>query len=152
MTEAVGVCLICESFLEYLQTVAWCKQGEDVLVAVQKCTPEIIVSFGEHEVKVFPGGTSVKVNKSWLTYLQEKNSEGTPLPILMVWRSTGVEIWYRRHQSWDFPYDMWQNPIAEAYERERLFLPAEHGGAKFQEFHKELCSKSNACPTAIPPQ
>jgi hypothetical protein len=105
MTEAVGTCLICESFLEFLQGLAWCKQGDNTLVAVHKCTSEFVVAFGDHEVKVFPGGTNVKVNKSWLSYLQEKNEEGTPLPILLVWRPAGVELWYRRHNSWDFPYD-----------------------------------------------
>src|SRR5262249_40910532 len=132
MTEAVVTCLICQNFLEFLQTLAWCKQSDDVLVAVQKCTPEIIVAFGDHEVKVFPGGTAVKMNKSWLSFLKEKNGEGTPLPFLFIWQKTGVELWYRRHNSWDFPYDMWQqNSVAEAYERERVFLPAEHGGPKF---------------------
>lgn len=152
MTEAVSTCLICDSFLEYLQTLPWCKQGEDTLVAVHKCTPEIVVAFGDHEVKVFPGGTNVRVNKSWLAYLQEKNEEGTPLPMLLVWRPAGVEMWYRRHNSWDFPYDMWQNPVAEAYERERVWLPAEHGGAKFKQAMTDLLAKSNACPTQIPKQ
>jgi len=153
MAEAVTTCLICESFLEYLQALPWCKQGEDTLVAVHKCTPEFVVAFGDHEVKVFPGGTNVKVNKSWLAYLQEKNEEGTPLPILLVWRPAGVELWYRRHKSWDFPYDMWQpGSVAEAYERERVFLPAEHGGAKFKQLHADLLGKSKACPPQIPNQ
>jgi hypothetical protein len=152
MTEAVVTCLICESFLEFLKGLPWCKQGDDVLVAVQKCTAEIVVAFGDHEVKVFPGGTNVRMNKSWLAYLQEKNEEGTPLPILLVWRRGGVEMWYRRHNSWDFPYDTWSNPVAEAYERERVLLPADHGGAKFKQYLDELLTKTNACPPQIPPQ
>lgn len=152
MTEAVGTCLICESFLEFLKSLPWCKQGDNTLVAVHKCTPEFVVAFGDHEVKVFPGGTNVKVNKSWLSYLQEKNEEGTPLPILLVWRPAGVELWYRRHKSWDFPYDMWQDAVAEAYERERVFLPREHAVGKFDEMHQSLLAKSNACPPQIPKQ
>lgn len=152
MTEAVVTCLICDSFLEYLKNVPWCKQENDVLVAVQKCTPEIVVAFGDHEVRVYPGGTNVRMNKSWLAYLQEKNEEGTPLPILLMWRAQGVEMWYRRHNSWDFPYDMWSNPVAEAYERERVMLPAEHGGTKFHQYHKELLTKVKECPTQIPKQ
>lgn len=152
MTEAVQTCLICESFLEFLKTLPWCKQGDDTLVAVNKCTPEFVVAFGDHEVKVFPGGTNVRLNKSWLSYLQEKNEEGTPLPILLIWRPAGIELWYRRHNSWDFPYDMWQNPVAEAYERERVFLPAEHGGGKFKQMHTDLLSTSKVCPPQIPKQ
>lgn len=152
MTEAVVTCLICDSMLEFLKTLPWCKQGDDILVAVHKCTPEFIVAFGDHEVKVFPGGTSVRVNKSWLAQLQQKNEEGTPIPILLIWRPAGVELWYRRHNSYDFPYDMWQNPIAEAYERERVLLPAEHGGTKFKEIFQELITKSNVCPPQIPKQ
>jgi hypothetical protein len=152
MTEAVVTCLICENFLEFLKTLPWCKQGDDTLVAVTKCTSEFVVVFGDHEVKVFPGGTAVKINKSWLHYLQEKNEEGTPLPILLVWRPAGVELWYRRHNSWDFPYDAWQNALAEAYEKERVFLPAEHGGAKFVEVRQDLLSKCKVCPPQIPPQ
>lgn len=152
MTETVVTCLICESFLEYLKALPWCKQDGDTLVAVRDCSSEMVVVFGDHEVKVFPGGTSVRLNPSWLGYLQEKNEEGTPLPILVVWRSTGVELWYRRHNSWDFPYDSWNNPVAAAYERERVFLPAEHGGSKFAEYHKDLVARSNACPPQIPQQ
>jgi hypothetical protein len=151
MTEAIGECLLCQNFLEYLQGLPWCKQ-EQILVAVGPCSPEIIVAFGNHEVKVFPGGTNVKVNKSWLSYLQEKNEEGTPLPILLVWRAAGVEMWYRRHKSWEFPYDMWQNPVAEAYERECVFLPAAHGGKRFAEIYQELLGRVKVCPPQIPPQ
>jgi hypothetical protein len=152
MTEAVQTCLICENFLDFLKGLPWCKQGNDVLVAVHKCTPEFIVAFGDHEVKVFPGGTNVKINKSWLSYLQEKNSEGNPLPILLVWKPKGVELWYRRHKSWEFPYDTFQSDVAGAYEKERVFLPAEHGGAKFLQYHSELMGSCKECPTAIPPQ
>jgi hypothetical protein len=153
MTEAVTTCLICDSFLDFLKSLAWCKQGDDTLVAVQKCTPEFVVAFGDHEVKVYPGGMNVKMNKSWLAHLQEKNEEGTPLPILLIWRANGIELWYRKHQSWEFPYDMWQpGSVAEAYERERVFLPAEHGGAKYKTIYSELLAKSNVCPPQIPKQ
>ncbi len=152
MTEAVVTCRICENFLEFLKDLPWCKQGDEVLVAVHKCTPEFVVAFTDHEVKVFPGATNVKLNKSWLAFLQEKNEEGTPLPILLVWKAAGVELWYRRHKSWEFPYDMWQSAIAEAYERERVFLPAEHGGSKFAQYRKSMLEKANVCPPVIPPQ
>jgi hypothetical protein len=152
MTEAVVTCLICDSFLDFLKTLPWCRQADDTLVAVQKCTSEFVVAFGDHEVRVFPGNTLVKMNKSWLAHLQEKNEEGTPLPILLIWRAAGVELWYRRHNSWDFPYDTWQNPTAEAYERERVFLPAEHGGGKFEALQQDLLAKSKECPPQIPKQ
>lgn len=152
MTEAVVTCIICDSFLDYLKDLAWCKQEDNTLVAVQKCTAEIIVAFGDHEVKVFPGGTSVKVNKSWLAQLQEKVEEGTPLPILLVWKQHGVELWYRRHNSMDFPYDSWTNPVAAAYERERVLLPAEHGGAKFKACFNDLLTRAKECPPQIPKQ
>jgi hypothetical protein len=152
MTGAVVTCLICENFLDVLKDLPWCKQGDDVLVAVHKCTAEFIVVFGDHEVRVYPGGQHVKVNKSWLSNLQEKNEEGTPLPILLVWRPAGVELWYRRHNSLDFPYDTWQNPIAEAYEKERVFLPAEHGAGKFEALRQEVMQRSKQCPPQIPQQ
>jgi hypothetical protein len=152
MAEAVVTCLICENFLEFLKELAWCKQDDGVLVAVNNCTPEFIVVFGDHEVQVFPGGQHVKVNKSWLSRLQEMNEEGTPARILLVWREKGVELWYRRNNPADFPYDMWSNPVAEAYERERVFLPAEHGGSKFQEIRQEMIGKVKQCPTQIPKQ
>ena len=152
MTGAVVTCLICENFLEFLKGMPWCKQDDDVLVAVNNCTPEFIVAFGDHEVQVFPGGKHVKVNKSWLSHLQQMNEEGTPVKILLVWREKGVELWYRRHNPTDFPYDMWQNPVAEAYERERVYLPKEHGGDKFESVRKEMIGKSKACPSLIPKQ
>ncbi len=150
MTEAVVTCLICESFLEFLKERAWCKQGDDTLVCVQPCTAEIVVAFGDHEVKVYPGGTAVRLNKSWLTQLQQKTAEGTPIPILLVWRSQGLEMWYRRTNSLGFPYDTWSDPVADAYERERVFLPAEHGGAKFSQYYAEVLGRANACPPQIP--
>lgn len=153
MAEAVTTCLICDSFLDFLKTIPFCKQEGDVLVAVHRCTPEFVVAFGDHEVKVFPGGMNVKMNKSWLAHLQEQNAEGTPVPLLLVWRAGGIEIWYRRHQSTSFPYDMWQpGSVAEAYERERVFLPAEHGGEKYKQIFSEMLGKSNACPPQIPKQ
>jgi hypothetical protein len=152
MTEAVGTCLICDNLLEFLKTLPWCKQEGDILVAVHTCTPELIVAFTDHEARVFPGGTKIKINKSWLAYLQEKNGEGTPLPILLVWRSHGIELWYRQHKSWDFPYDMWKNPVAQAYEREQVLLPASHVSHKFKQYHQDILQKVKACPANIPPQ
>ncbi|MBI4533055.1 MAG: MmcQ/YjbR family DNA-binding protein [Candidatus Melainabacteria bacterium] len=150
MTEAVDVCLSCGSFLEFLKTLAWCRQGDDALVAVHKCTPEVVEALRVHEVKVFPGGIAVRMNKSWLTYLDERDREGEPVPVLVVWKSSGIELWYRRHKSYEFPYDMWQDPAAAAYERERAWIPAEHLGPSFLDSLKEVAGKVKPCPSVIP--
>ncbi len=152
MAEAVGTCTGCLNCLEFLKSLAWCRQGDSTLVAVQNCTPELIEAIKDHEVKVFPGGMPIKLNLSWLLYLTEKYEEGRPLPMVLVWKPEGVEMWYRRHKSWDFPYDGWQDPAAAAYDRERVLLPADHGGSKFAQYHAEIVSRAKECPSAIPPQ
>lgn len=151
MTEASTTSLVFESFLDFLKTLPWCKQESGALVAVQKCTPELIVTMSDREARVYPGGAPIKINKSWLTTLQEKNADGNPIPVLLIWKSDSLELWYRRHKSHDFPYDAWQNPVAEAYERECIKIPASAGGAKFVQFHTELLASVKSCPQAIPP-
>ena len=94
----------------------------------------------------------IKLNLSWLLYLVEKYDEGHPLPMLIVWKPQAIEIWYRRHKSWDFPYDAWQDTAAAAYDRERVWLPSEHGSKKYTEYHQEILAKVKQCPTLIPPQ
>lgn len=148
MTES-ATSLVIENFLEILKTLHWCKQGEDNLIAVEKCKPEIIVALSDREARVFPGGTPIKINKSWLKTLQEYNEDGNPIPIMLVWKKEVIEIWYRRQKSHDFPYDVWQNPVAEAYERECVRIPANLGGAKFTSYHHELLTNSKACPPVI---
>ena len=150
MSETSSPSLVFESFLEFIKNLAWCKQQEAVLVAVQPCTPEIIVVLSDREARVYPGGTPIKINKSWLSTLQEKNAEGTPVPLLIVWKSESLEIWYRRQKSHDFPYDTWQSAAAEAYEKECVRIPASVGGEKFKQYHTELVAKAKACPSVIP--
>lgn len=151
MSEAEGATLRLETFLEHLKTLPWCKQGETVLVAVHKATPEIIDVLGEHELKIFPGGMTVKMNKSVISNFKDKYDDGQPLPVVLVWKAEGVEVWYRRHKSNDYPYDTWQDPAAAAYERERVFIPSEDLGAKLPEYHADIVSKCRACPSMIPP-
>lgn len=150
MTEASPTSLVFENFLDFLKTLPWCKQDSGALIAVHKCTPELIVTMSDREAKVFPGGAPIKVNKSWLSTLQEKNADGNPIPLLLIWRKDSLELWYRRHKSHDFPYDAWQNPVAEAYERECIKIPAAAGGTKFEEYHQELLNSAKQCPTSIP--
>ncbi|MBX9687420.1 MAG: hypothetical protein K2X27_12005 [Candidatus Obscuribacterales bacterium] len=150
MSETSTPSLVFESFLEFIKNIAWCKQGEDVLVAVQACTAEIIVALSDKEAKVYPGGTPIKINKSWLSTLQEKNAEGTPIPLLIVWKSNCLEVWYRRQKSHDFPYDTWQSALADAHEKECVRMPAELGGEKFTKYHQELLAKAKLCPSVIP--
>lgn len=151
MAEAVSTCVSCENFLEFAKTLPWCKQGESTLIAVHNCTPDMIDAIKDHEVRVFPGGMQIKLNLSWLLYLTEKHDEGRPLPILAVWKPEGIGLWYRRNKSWDFPYDAWKDVAAAAYDRERVWLPAEHGGAKFPQYHAEALAKAKECPSLIPP-
>lgn len=142
--------LVFDSFLDFIKNLAWCKQGDSVLVAVCNCTPEIIVALSDREARVYPGGTPVKINKSWLSTLQEKNAQGTPVPLLLVWKSEQLEIWYRRHKSQDFPYDTWQDPVAAAYERECVRIPASQGGEKYRLCLEEVLSRAKSCPAMIP--
>lgn len=151
MTEAEGTAITTEQFLEFLKKLPWCKQGTDVLVAVDKATPEIIDMFKDHELKVFPTAMTIKMNKSMLKEFQEKHADGMPLPVVVVWKTDGVYIWYRRHKSADFPYDGWTNAEAAAYERERVFIPAGEFGADYGPSHTDACGKSKECPTMIPP-
>lgn len=151
MTETGTTSVVFDSFLDFIKNLAWCKQGDAVLVAVQACTPEIIVALSDREARIYPGGTRIKINKSWLSTLQEKNADGTPIPLLMVWKTEQLEIWYRRQKSHDFPYDAWQNPVADAYEKECVRIPASAGGEKYIQYHQELLVKSKTCPSVIPP-
>lgn len=150
MTESSTTSVVFENFLDFIRNLAWCKQGDSVLVAVQPCTPEIIVALSDREAKVYPGGTPIKINKSWLSTLQEKNAEGTPIPLLMVWKNDVLEIWYRRQKSSDFPYDTWQSAVADAYEKECVRIPASTGGEKYKQYHDEVLAKAKACPSVIP--
>lgn len=142
--------MVFANFLEFIKNLAWCKQGEDTLIAVQPCTPEMIVALSDREARVFPGGTPIKINKSWLSTLQEKNAEGTPVPLLLVWKPDFLEIWYRRQKSHDFPYDTWQNPAAGEIEKESVRIGVTAGGEKYIQYHKEALARAKACPTMIP--
>lgn len=150
MTEAEETSVGCEQFLEQLKVLPWCRQGESVLVAVHKGTPEVIEVMRGHEVKVFPGGVNVKINKSLLHSFQEKFDEGQPLPVVVVWKLEGVEIWYRRHKPEQFPYDTWNDPSAAAYERERVFIPASEMGEGYAQLLTETAGRTKECPTMVP--
>lgn len=150
MTETSSSSLVFDSFLDFIKTLPWCKQDGNVLVAVHKCTPEIIVILSDREAKIYPGGTPIKINKSWLSTLQEKNADGTPVPIVMAWKKTCLEIWYRRQKSSEYPYDIWQNPAGDTLEKECIRIPADAGGEKFSQFHAELLEKAKSCPSVIP--
>jgi len=150
MTEAGETSVSIENFVELLKTLPWCKQEGDVLVAVHKGTPEIVELMKDHEVKVFPGGINVKMNKSLLHSFQEKHDEGTPLPVVIVWKTEGVEIWYRRHKSEQFPYDQWTDPAAAAYERERVFIHAADFGSSFAGALAEVSARTKECPAMVP--
>ncbi|MBX9568516.1 MAG: hypothetical protein K2X77_06445 [Candidatus Obscuribacterales bacterium] len=150
MTETSSPSLVFDSFLDMIKELPWCKQDGNVLVAVHKFTPEVIVAFSDHEAKVYPGGTPIKINKSWISTLQEKSNDGTPIPLVMAWKKTCIEIWYRRQKSMEYPYDTWQDPAANAIEKECVRISADFGGAKFAQYHSELLEKAKACPTVIP--
>jgi hypothetical protein len=151
MTETSTPSLVFESLLEFIKNLPWCKQGENVLIAVQNCTPELIVALSNREAKVYPGGTPIKINKSWLSTLQEKIAEGTPIPMLLVWKPDYLEIWYRRQKSHDFPYDTWQNPVAGSYDKECVRIDGSQGGEKYALYHGEALAKARVCPSMIPP-
>ena len=140
----------CEKFLDYLDKIPWCKQGASTLVAVHHCTPEIIETMKHHDLKVFPGGLRIKLNKSTVHMLETKYREEEPIPLLLVWKEDGIEMSFRTHRSADFPYDTWDNPAAEAYEREAVFIAAEELGERANNcFHKHL-ENSKMCPIRIP--
>jgi hypothetical protein len=150
MTEAEGTSVNTEQFLEFLPGLAWCKQGTDVLVAVSKATPEIIDLMLDNELRVFPGNMVVKIQKSTVHHMRQQYDEGQPLPVVVVWKRTGVEIWYRKHNPNEFPYDSWTSDAGAAYERERIFVPAEKLGANHGALQAAQCEKAKECPTMIP--
>jgi len=147
MTEGV---VKSETFLDYLRTLPWCKQGDNILVAVHKGTPEVLAQMPEREVKVFPGGIAVKMQKSVISNFQSKYDEGQPLPVVLVWKPEAVEIWYRKIKPTDFPYDAWSDTTAAAYEQERVLIPAEDIDPQFASAHAEVFGKVNACPSMMP--
>lgn len=151
MTEAEGTFVDCAQFLEFLKTQPWCKQGDEVLVAVAKATVEVIDMLREHELKVFPGNMLVKMQKSTLHNFTKANDDGEPLPVVLVWKAAGVEIWYRRHNPTEFPYDAWTNQSMQILERDRVFIPADEFGANYSSSHSEIAGKVKECPTMIPP-
>ncbi len=150
MTETGAPSLLFESLLEFIRNLAWCKQGETVLLAVQPCTSELIVALSDREARIYPGGTQIKINKSWLSTLQEKNAEGTPVPLLIVWKIDCLEIWYRRHKCHDYPYDIWQNPAADTFEKECVRIAGSNFGEKFTQYMQDSLTKSKTCPSIIP--
>jgi len=150
MTEAEDTFVSLEQFLELLKSLPWCRQGENTLVAVHKCSPDILEVMKNHEVRVFPGGMTVKMNKSLLHTFQEKFDEGLPLPLVVVWKPEGVEVWYRRHKSEQFPYDSWTDPAAAGYERERVFVPAEAMGNGYSSALAEVAGRTTECPAMVP--
>ena len=151
MSETEGTAVSTESLMEYLQKLPWCKQGEDVLVAVSPATPDVLDHLVNHEVKVFPGGLTVKMQKSVLSNFKQRHDEGQPLPVVIVWRPAGVEVWYRKLKPDQYPYDAWSDPTAAAHEQERVLLPAEEFGAGFVEAHSVMVGKTKACPSIMPP-
>lgn len=149
MTDSEGTAVKSE-FIEYLKTLPWCKQGDSVLVAVHKATPEVIEQMVDHEVKVYPGGITVKMQKSVLSNFQTQHDNGQPLPVVLVWKAEGVEIWYRKVKPTEFPYDAWSDSAAAAYEQERVLIPTASLGADCMNVHSDIASKVNACPAMMP--
>lgn len=150
MTESESTVGTAESFVEYLKGLAWCKQGESILVAVHKATPEIIEHMKDHEVKVFPGRIAVKMQKSVLSNFQNKYDDGQPLPVVLVWKPEGLEIWYRKVKPTEFPYDAWSDSTAAAYEQERVFVPTSELADGSAAAHAELAAGAKACPSMMP--
>ena len=58
----------CEQFLDYLDKLPWCKQGDYSLVAVDHCSLEVIETIKHHDLKVFPGGLRIKWKHFHLAY------------------------------------------------------------------------------------
>lgn len=144
--------LIKQDFLECLKGLAWCKQGDNALIAVHKCTPEIIAIMKERSVRVFPGGMTVKANKSWLHSMKDQYEDGLAVPLLLVWKQQGLELWYRRHKPMDFPYDTWSNSAAAAYEKEQVLVTAQDLDPQLDKLFGDLLGSAKACPSVIPPQ
>lgn len=151
MSETEGTAVSTEALLTHLQTLPWCKQGEDVLVAVAKATPDIVDHLANHSVKMFPGGMTVKMQKSVLTNFKQRIDEEQPLPVVIVWRPSVVEVWYRKNKPDQYPYDAWSDPAAAAHEQEIVLLPAEEFGAGYADAHAAIVSKVKACPSMMPP-
>jgi hypothetical protein len=136
--------------LDYLDKLPWCKQADQTLVAVHHCSPEIIEMFKHHEVKVYPGNLRIKLDKATLHMLESKFKEGEPIPVLLVWKKEGIELSFRTYKSSDFPYDTWENPAAEAYERETIFIEAQELGETMLNCFEKHLNSAQACPTRIP--
>lgn len=150
LSKAVSAEIDYDKFLDSLKELPWCKQGDSTLVAVHKCTPEVIDVMQEKPVKVYPGGMQIKSNKSWLTQLKSKFEDGLAVPLLMVWKEAGLELWYRKHKSAEFPYDTWTDPAAAAYEKEQVCITTVDAGDRLGELYKEMVGKAPACPPSIP--
>jgi len=151
MSETEGTAVSAESLIEHLKNLPWCKQAGDVLVAVTQATPDVVDHLVGHEVKVFPGGLTVKMQKSVLSNFKSRFDEGQPLPVVIAWKSTGVEVWYRKHKPTEFPYDAWSDQAAAAYEQERVLIPAEEFGPTYADAHAAAAGKCKECPSIMPP-
>ncbi len=150
MTESEGTTVTPASCIDHLKTMAWCKQGDSVLVAVTKATPEMIELMRDHEVKVFPGGMAIRMEKSVLSNFQRHHDDGQPLSVVVVWRADALEIWYRKVKPLEYPYDAWSSDTAAAYEQERVSIPSIDFGDQFGLAYTELLGKANSCPTMMP--
>jgi len=151
MTEAEQTRLDSAQLLDFLKSLAWCKQADETLVAVHKGTPEIIDMLKDNELRIFPGDMLVKMQKSTLHHFQTGFDDGTPLPVVLAWKSQGLEIWYRRNNPAEFPYDAWTNQALQSLERDRVFVPTEKFGADAAAAHAEIMGRVKECPSMIPP-
>lgn len=136
--------------IDFLKAMPWCKQGSGVLVAVHKATAEIIELLPDNELKVYPAGMTVKMQKSTLHNMQTQLDDGMPQPVVLVWKNAGLEIWYRKNNAMEFPYDAWTNESLANQERERVFVPAEKFGPSFGAMLAEQAEKTKECPSMIP--
>lgn len=139
------------AFNDMLKTLAWCKQGDSTLVAVHKAIPEVIFMLPDREVKVFPGGVAIKMQKSTVSHFQKAHDDGEPLNVVLVAKPEGVEVWYRKVAPTEFPYDAWSGGAASAYEQQRALIPSDSLGNDYAALHSELASKCKECPTMMPP-
>jgi len=151
MTESEGTVVTPASFTEHLKQLPWCKQGDNVLVAVDKATPEVIEFMKDREVKVFPGNMAVKMQKSVLSNFKSKFDEDAPLSVVIVWRPDSLEIWYRKTNPSEYPYDAWSGGgAAAAYEQERVIIQKADLSEDASAVHAEIAAKANACPSMMP--
>ncbi len=139
------------AFTEMLKTLPWCKQGDSTLVAVHKAIPEVIFMLPDREVKVFPGGMAIKMQKSTVSNFQKANDDGEPMNIVIVAKPGHVEVWFRKLAPTEYPYDGWSGGPAAAYEQQRALIPGESLGDEYVKLHAELVEKCKACPTMMPP-